>query len=161
MKILIGTILVMTFSLSGCSSQKKLVENPPFEMGQATCQSWVGGRPESGSGIKLEIPILLENTDNMKMQQAYFRGKMANIKVRSKDGKLVATANFLNKSLEKPDIIMHEDAKQEVGNQPPKLEEKFPFEISQDECVVSYLDGDKVKYFKIENIKEKKPLIYK
>ncbi len=160
MRIFTYTILAMVFSLSGCSSQKKLVKNVPFEMGQATCQSWTGGRPESGSGIKLEIPVLSENMDNMKMQQAFFRGKIADINLESREGNWIATANFMKVNSEKQDIIMHEDAKQEVGNQPPKLQEKFPFEISADECVVSYIEGNRIKYFKIEGVKEKKPLLY-
>jgi hypothetical protein len=161
MRILLITVFAMVFSLSGCSSQKKLVKNAPFEMGQATCQSWTGGRHESSSGIKLEIPLLAEQMNDMKMQQAFFRGKVADLKLESREGEWVATANLMNRSIEKPDIIMHEDSKEEVGNQPPTLQEKFPFEISPNECVISYMDGDKVKYFKIEGVKEKKPLIYK
>lgn len=161
MKILIGTILVMTFSLSGCSSQKKLVENPPFEMGQATCQSWTGGTAQSGSGIKLELPVSNLPSEGTMMQQAYFRGKVADIKLEDREDGKVATANFINRNAEKPDIVMHSDSREEVGNQPPKLKDKFPFELSIDQCVVSYLDGDKVKYFKIEGVKEKKPLIYR
>jgi hypothetical protein len=115
MRILLITVFAMVFSLSGCSSQKKLAKTAPFEMGQVTCQSWTGGRAESGSGIKLEIPVLSENMDNMKMQQAFFRGKVADISMNTIEGK----------------------------------------------CVISYMDGDKVKYYKIEGVKEKKPLIYK
>lgn len=155
MKILIGTILVMTFSLSGCSSQKKLVKNPPFEMGQAMCQSWVGGRPEGGSGIKLEVPISNLPSEASMMQKAYFRGKIANLKLEDREEGKIAIANFMNESAKKADIIMHADSREEVGNQPPKLKEEFPFELSPDQCVVSYLDGDKVKYFKIEGVKEK------
>jgi len=153
------TILAMIFTLSGCSSQKKLVKNHPFELGQATCQTWVGGRPESGSGINLEIPV--SNSPNEKMQQAYFREKVATVKLNTVDGKLVAKASFLNANADKPDIVMHSDGTKEVGNQPPKLQEKSPFEMADDECVISYLDGDKMKYFKIEGVKEKEPLIYK
>jgi hypothetical protein len=161
MRILLITVFAMVFSLSGCSSQKKLAKTAPFEMGQVTCQSWTGGRAESGSGIKLEIPVLSENMDTMKMQQAFFRGKVADISMSTLEGKWMASANFMNKSTEKPDMVMHSDSKQEVGNQPPTLQEKFPFEIGDNECVISYMDGDKVKYYKIEGVKEKKPLIYK
>lgn len=159
MRVFTYTILAMIFTLSGCSSQKKLVKNHPFELGEATCQTWVGGRPESGSGINFEVPVLA-NSD-LKMQQAYFRGKVADINMKTVDGKLMAKASFMNTNLDKPDIIMHSDATKEVGNQAPKLQEKSPFEIEADECVISYLDGDKVKYFKIEGVKEKQALIYK
>ena len=154
-------IIVLTLSLSGCSSQKKMVENPPFELGTATCQSWTGGRVESGSGLLLQIPVLSENLDNMKLQQAYFRGKIADLKLKSTDNGWVAESNFITRAAGKPDMTMHADAKQEVGNQPPMPKEKFPFELENNQCVLSYLDGDTVKYFKVEGIKEKKPVFYK
>ncbi len=160
MRIFTYTILAMVFSLSGCSSQKKLVDNPPFELGQATCQAWKGGRAETGSGMLLEIPVLSENLDNIKIQQAYFRGMLADVAVTSNQGNWVAKANFTNNNAGKPDMVMHEDATKEVGNQPPSKQVKFPFELGSDECVISYMDGDTVKYFKIEGIKETKARIY-
>ena len=96
----------------------------------------------------------------MKLQQAYFRGKIADVSLKSNDGSWFAEANFKNTNMGKPDMVMHADSKKEVGNAPPKLNEKIPFELQEDECVLSYLDGDKVKYFKLVGIKEKKPLIY-
>lgn len=161
MKIFTYSALALIFSLSACSSQKKLVDNPPFDLGQATCQSWTGGRPESGSGILLEIPLMGENIDGMKMQQAFFRGMMTDVSIATKDGKQMAKANFRKPSPEDMDLTMHADPKEEVGNKPPKKKGKFPFELTQDECVLSYMDGETIKYFKIENVKEKKPLIYK
>lgn len=161
MRILILSIIAMTFSLSGCSSQKKLVNKFPLELGEATCQSWVGGRPEAGSGLKLEIPVLSDKTDDIQLQQAYFRGKIADLKLKSKEGKWIATANFRNTNLEKPDIIMDADATKEVGNQPPQFKTEIPFELETNECVISYLKGDTIKYFKIDNVKEQEPLIYK
>lgn len=160
MKAFTYIILAMAFSISGCSSQKKLVDDPPFETGEASCQAWVGGRAESGSGTKLQIPIGSTLPENMAMQQAFFRGKIADIKLESVDGKTVATANFMNSNDNKPDVVMHADATKEVGNQPPQLKEDFPFELEPDECVISYTVGDTVKYTKIKGVKEKKPLVY-
>ena len=160
MRIFTYTILAMVFSLSGCSSQKKLVDTTPFELGQATCQSWEGGRAEAGSGIKLEIPVL-NDLNGVTMQQAYFRGMMADLNVDSNDGKQMVKANFRRGNSEKMDIVMHEDSRKEVGNQPPTKKEEFPFELTDDQCVISYMDGNTVKYFKIEGIKEKKAQIFK
>lgn len=130
-------------------------------MGETTFQTWVGGRPESGSGINLEISLLPTNNTEIKMQKAYFRDNVAPIKLNTVNGKLIAKAVFVKTNLEKPDIISHSDSSKEVGNQPPKLKEKSPFKIAANECVISYLDGEKTKYFKIESIKEKEPLLYK
>ncbi len=161
MKAITYMIIVLTLSLSSCSSQRKMVDQAPFEMGQATCQAWAGGRAETGSGLVLEIPILSENLDEMKLQQAFFRGKIADLKMENTEKGWVAKANFKNQNVGKPDMVMHSDSKQEVGNQPPKLKEKFPFELGKDQCVLSFLDGDTVKYYKVENIKEKKAKMFK
>ena len=160
MKALTYVVLILGLSFTGCKSQKKLVENPPFELGEATCQRWVGGRAESGSGILLQVPILNDNMDEMKFQQAFFRGRVTDVSMKSNDGSWFAEANFRNKTDEKPDMIMHSDSEKEVGNQPPKFKEKMPFELGENECVLSYMEGDKVKYYKVSGIKEKKPLIY-
>ena len=145
--------------MSSCSSQKKWADNPPVALGDATCYNWVGGMAESGSGTMLNIP--LENElEGVSMQQAYFRGKITDINLVNTEDGWVARANFKKQRMEKPDIVMHSDSTKEVGNQPPKLEEEFPFELKQDECVISYVDGDIIKYFKVSNIKELKPKIY-
>ena len=138
-----------------------MVETPPFELGNATCQEWKGGRPESGSGLLLEIPVLSENLEQTRLQQAFFRGKITDITMESGDKGWIAKAKFRNSKMAKPDIVMDVDSKKEVGNKPPKAEEKFPFELGQNECVVSYSEGETIKYFKIEGIKEKSPLFYK
>lgn len=138
-----------------------MVAEAPFEMGDATCQAWSGGRAETGSGLLLEIPILSENLDEMKLQQAFFRGKIADVKIENTEKGWVAKANFTNGNAGKPDMVMYADSKQEVGNQPPAVKEKFPFELEADQCVLSFLDGDTVKYYKVENIKEKKPKMFK
>ncbi len=160
MRTMTYIILALGFSLSGCNSQKKLVENPPFETGEATCQQWVGGRAESGSGTLLQIPLSNDNVGQRKLQKAYFRGKVADIKMKSNDGVWFAEANFKKKRTNKPDITMHRDPKKEVGNQPPPIKEEFPFELGESECVISYEEEGKTKYFKISDIKEKKPLLY-
>lgn len=163
MKILIGTILVMTFSLSGCSSQKKLVENPPFEMGQATCQSWKGGTAQSGSGIKLEASMKYDNSEDIAVKAVFFRGNTMQCKVERTDSGFIVEANY-NKTT-KPDIVMHGDSKEEVGNQPPKLTDKemADFKLDNDEAILIYTVGssNKSNYYKIEGVKEKKPLIYR
>ncbi len=161
MKNILYSALIMIFSLSSCTPQKKLVATTPFQIGETTCQSWVGGRPESGSGIRLNIPMLSDDMQGVQVQQAYFRGKVADLKMKTEDGKKFATANFQNNPGDKPDLIMDADAKKEVGNSAPELKDKFPFELEPTECVISYLDGDTVKYHKLEGVKELKPLIYK
>ncbi|MEM1339396.1 MAG: hypothetical protein AAF634_02805 [Bacteroidota bacterium] len=160
MKSVLYMILVLTLSFSSCSSQKGIVSEPPLELGDATCQSWKGGRAESGSGMLLTVPVSGADMEQIQLKRAYFRGKVTEVALEdSKDGWLIK-ANFLNTNFEKPDIIMDADPKKEVGNRPPTPKVKFPFELEQDQCVISYMDGDQEKFFKIEGVQEKKPLLY-
>ncbi|NNC33939.1 MAG: hypothetical protein HKO09_03580 [Croceitalea sp.] len=160
MRLTTYVFVTILFSLSACSSQKKLANDPPFEVGKTTCQKWVGGLAESGTGMLLEIPISNMATDGVVMHQAYFRGMVTNLNLENHEGQKIAKANFMNKKNQKPDMIMSGNSLDEVGNQAPKQKEKFPFDLSPDQCVISYMEGNTVKYIKIQGIKEKRPLIY-
>ena len=154
-------LLAMVFSLLGCSSQKKFETQAPFELGDASCQSWTGGRAEGGSGMLLTIPVSGENMEEMQLRKAYFRERVADLTLEDTEDGWLVKANFLDQTLDKPDIIMHADPKKEVGNRPPRPKAKFPFELGQDQCVISYMEGDTEKFFRIEGVQEKKPLIYR
>ena len=75
MKNLALTIVVAVFSLTACSTQKKLMKNAPFTTNQAVCYDWVGGRAESGSGVVLEIPIRGELVGAMEFKEAFLEVK--------------------------------------------------------------------------------------
>ena len=55
------------------------------------------------------------------------------------------------------DVIMDGDATKEALNIPP---EKIPFQLNENEAVVSYFENDKMVYYKISNIEEKEILAY-
>ncbi len=154
-------LVMMLFSFSACVPQKKLVDDVPFELGKPTCYDWVGGRAESGRGTILQLPLVKDAMATPKLQQAYFRGKVADIKMEKTTDGWLAKANFRKNSGEKRDRVMHADPMKEVGNQPPMIKEKFPFELKDDECVISFLDGDTVRYFKVSNIKQTKQKNYR
>ena len=58
---------------------------------------------------------------------------------------------------------MHEDPIMEVGNQPHgeiKEKEEYPFNLEQNEAVVSYRHKGKIRYAKITGVKDKSPVIF-
>ena len=166
MKQFLYLTILAIMGLSSCSSQKKLQTNPPFTIDGPTCQKWTGGMESSGSGLEVRIPLTNLETESIIMQQLYFRGDSTDISTETVNGQRFAIGRFSNGSLKKPDIIMHADPKKEFGNQPPKLKtgEKaaFPFELKNDEAVISYMigDGKTMRYTKISGIKDLQPLIY-
>lgn len=155
--ILLGMIII---GFSSCSSSQKLQKEIPFAVTSATCQEWVAGVQGGGSGINVTFVAdnLAEN--NIQLDSIFFRGQKAAVMMLEEKGKKNCSARFVTPKLEKPDIIMHKDPKKEFGNKPPKLQEKIPFELADNEAVISYTQAGKVKYFKIENIKQKSKLFY-
>lgn len=148
--------------LTSCSSQKKLVTNVPFTIGDGYCQEWTGGKEESGKGILVKIPV--SEMEGYTLEGIYFRGQMSSVSMEEKNGQKYAVANLQKLSNAKPDIVMHADPKQEVGNQPPRMKNKeeldFPFELKDSEAVLSFSKKGKTKYCKVSGIKDKAAMIY-
>ncbi len=143
-------------SFSKCASTKKLQDSIPVEIGNAYCQRWVGGIQGGGSGIDLYIPI--ESSRNiMVFDSVYFRGKQTKLEL---DNETVFIGRFKTENNQKEDIIMSSEPHAEYGNKVPAISGKIPFELEDSECVVSYKEGKKIKYFKITGIKEKKMIAY-
>ncbi len=156
-KLLLATILLI-MGLSGCSSQKKIEAKAPFTVKNATCESFVGGREESGSGFVVKLPIAAEENADITYQKLYFRGHILSLQEGSDEDNMILEAVYRRAEGSKPDIIMHADPKKEVGNQPPKLKPRkkdFPFSLNPDQAVIEYTHGGDTKYFMIEGIKDK------
>ena len=156
MKQMMATLIVLTLGLSGCSSQKKLSEEAPFVVKDAVCQTWVGGREESGKGMEVRLDLSSISEDQVELHQLFFRGRVADITISTSEKGTMATCNFIEQEKQ---ISMHSDPMKEVGNQPPRMksaeEKKFPFELGPDEAVISYREGDHVRYYKITGVVEK------
>ncbi|MGB5820128.1 MAG: hypothetical protein WBG90_11650 [Saonia sp.] len=157
-------VLVLSMGFSSCSSQKILETKTPFIIGSASCQEWIGGREESGSGLTLKVPVSNSIDNTIIFRNVYFRGKMTEVYRNTVDGELFVMGKFVSEKIDKPDIVMHADSTQEVGNQPPKLNKKntmeSPFELKNDEAVLSYIENGTEKYVKISGIQERPALIY-
>ena len=155
--ILIVTILfVIVTSFSNCSSTKKLQDKTPIALGEAYYQNWVAGVRGGGAGLNIFIPA---NDTTIKFDSVYFRGKGAKLEV--KPGKnLFYVGRFINEFNQQKDIIMSNEPNAEFKNPKPALVEKIPFELKDNQCVISYKDGETTKYFKVDNIVEKKLIPY-
>ena len=106
-------------------------------------QHWISGVQEGGSGINLMISKIV--MPNIIPITVFFRNQEAVIEVKKFD----YVARYTTHSNQQKEYN-----KAMVG------EKDFPFDLENDEAVLSYLDKGKKKYLKLTNIPEKEMLAY-
>ena len=141
MKYLYSCFILFCLCLTSCTSQKKLQTEIPFDIGKATCQQYVGGREESGSGTELKIPVSLLDNSDIEVSEVYFRGKQVKALVHTVENKKVIVVRIPKDS--------------------PESAETLDLSLNSDEAVISYLENGVIRYAKVKGIKQKQPLIYK
>ncbi|WP_242203372.1 hypothetical protein [Aestuariivivens insulae] len=150
-----GIITLVAVSFSQCASTHKMLDSIAVVFGEVYYQTWVAGVKDAGSGINLYIPIK-SKPDNIVMDSVYFKGKRA--KLEQSNPKLYI-ARFSN-TLNKPDIVMSNAPYAEYGNKVPRLKQHTPFELKDNECILSYVENNKKKYYRISGIIKKEPIFY-
>lgn len=152
---LIGMLFLMA-SFSQCSTAQKLQKKAPIEFGETYAQEWVAGIKGGGSGINVFVPV---NDTSIPLDSMFFRGQKVKLEfIKGKQALYVG--RFLTVVNQNQDIILSSDMKEEAKNKLPKLKADIPFDIDDNECIVTYLKGDKTLYFIISNIKMEQPLHY-
>jgi hypothetical protein len=150
--LLLLTVLMTSFSQ--CSSAQKLQTKAPIAFGDVYCKKWVSGVAQGPSGLDIYIPV---KGNAVQLDSVYFRGKGAKLEINESNN-LLYIGKFASTSKEKTDLIMSSNSKQEYGNKPPTLPVEIPFELAPNECVVSYKVNGKTKYYKLENVVEKRDM---
>lgn len=154
---LFSSILIMAL-FTQCGSAQ-FDKNPPFTINKAYYQDWVGGRPGSnGTIVTIEFSDI--PTKDVTFDSIFLGRKIMKAEHTISDNKNMLSANFVVTSEADKNIIMHSDPSKEFGNQAPEKLEKTPFELSDNECVISYMVKDKKHYFKIENLLKEKTIYY-
>lgn len=152
MKKFIGTGLLILLSIAffSCGASKVKAQNEaPFKVLEATYTNWASEQPNL-VGTTLRITI---NNKDIQLDSVYFRNNSASLKRVDSDENSVFTGSFTT-SKTPHDLILHADPKEEFGNKPPIEVFKLPFEIKENEAVVSYFFKDKINYYKILEVKE-------
>jgi hypothetical protein len=151
----ISAIIIMSFSQ--CSSAQ-FDKKAPVTITDAFYKNWVGGIP-GVKGVLITIKAKVPETDII-FDSIYFNNKMVKLKSQLQNDELILTGNFTVSS--KTDhIIMHADPKEEFGNKPPNISNKIPFELQDNEAVISYFIKSKKRYYKLSNIKKENTSYYK
>ena len=149
--VLLMVALFAMMSFSKCSSAKSLEKKPPISLDGAYYQHWVSGVKGGGSGYNIYIPVL-SNPDKMQLDSVYFKGRRVKLQLM---GESLYVGRFKTQDNSREDMVMSSEPLAEYGNNLPKLPEKVPFELNENECVISFSAGKRTKYFKVENISKK------
>ncbi len=138
-------------SFSKCGSTQKLSKLLPISIGEVYYQEWIAGVKGGGSGFNIYIPIE-SNPNNIILDSVFFKGKQVKLEHSNNS---ISIGRFKTSVNQKQDIIMSSNRLAEYGNKVPELTKKSPFNLNEDECVVSYKFKNKVRYFKIDKILKK------
>ncbi|MBT8394710.1 MAG: hypothetical protein HKO81_04265 [Flavobacteriaceae bacterium] len=161
MKLLVKLILliIVVIGFTQCSSAQKLEKEAPFKIGKVYFQSWVAGVKGGGSGINIFIPIESISQNKIELDSVYFRGHSSILETKFNRPDFFI-GRFSTATNQQRDLIMSNEPYAEYRNVEPQINTKIPFKLKDDECIVSYIEGNMTKYFLIENVVEEKPVHY-
>lgn len=148
------SLLFVLIICTQCASQQ-IDKKSPVEIKDAYFQKWISGIEGGGSGFMVYIEVK-EKTD-VQLEYAYFKGKK--IKLEHKLSELVYVGHYSVVS-KRPELIMSDNPKEEFKNQLPNVEEKIPFTLKENECMVSYIKNGRKGFFKLQNITEREMEAY-
>lgn len=129
-----------------CAVKKNLETNAPFELGEPFGQKWLVENNPKKEGYDVIIPIISLDEDEAVLHNLYHRGEMINVEIEMRETGMVAVAEFPSKE--------NRIELKQVNEEP------FPFLLSEAEAVLSYLHNDKVRYIKINGIRQNPVMAY-
>ncbi|VAW12037.1 hypothetical protein MNBD_BACTEROID03-1536 [hydrothermal vent metagenome] len=151
MKSSISILALWVIIVSSCSPQKKLEVTAPFTLGEVYSEKWiVEDKPENG-GYEVTISILSLDSKEAVLQNLYHKGQIANLTIELREIGTVALAEYAEIEPVEQDTVPV-DLKNET--------ELFPFQLTDTEAVLSYLHNEKVKYFKLNGIRQNPVKVY-
>lgn len=146
--------LFMTFlvlSTYQCSSSKQaalqtnqiaLQEKPTFQIDEVVFQEWYAGIKVGGTGFNIFLPNIT-NDNNITLENVYFRNLQ---------GKIVKGDGFYTAVLKNPSPYYTWEY--------PEKPADYPFDLKENECVISYIENSQRKYFKTTTLNEKAGAYY-
>lgn len=155
---LLSSILIMTLIIH-CGSAQQFDKKAPFTINKAYYQNWVGGRRGS-TGTLITLELASEISSDVEIDSLYFNHKICKLNINSYGKKYSITGNFSKSTRREKDLIMDADPRKETRNKIPDVKLYFPFEIADNECVISYEIKGKKHYYKVENIQKEKTIYY-
>ena len=119
-----------------------LQNNASFQLNEVNFQEWYAGIKVGGTGFNIVLPNIT-NDDNVVLETVYFR----NLTGKLVKGKGKYSATLKNSSLDY------------TWDYPEKPSD-YPFDLSPNECVISYKEDGQLKYMKVATLTEKAGAYY-
>lgn len=131
---------VTLFSFFQCTSTKIATSNfekqTPFTVKSVVFQEWYAGIKVGGTGINIFVPVY-NIEEGVTINEVYFR----NLR-----GKLVKNESKYTAVLKHPSSnYTFQKAEKSID---------YPFNLKDDECVISYSENGQIKYHKIISLNE-------
>jgi hypothetical protein len=146
-------VLFLVIAFSKCATTQ-FEQNPPFVITSAVFNNW-SVKSTAAKGVIVNIGY--DSKYVVKFDSIYFSKSAEKLSTSKVKEKKIISANF--SSTVKPDLILEENSTKELYNQFPAIK-KMPFELKQNEAIISYKRKDKTKYFKIKSIKKGKTFFF-
>ncbi len=144
-------MLLGVVAFTQCATSQKIEMNTALQIKDAFFQEIPSGIANGPTTLFVSFEI--EGTNEVELTDAFFRGKKIELKKASSNANTYE-GNYVY-PVKEQDLIMSGDSNAEFGNQLPKIEEKIPFELKGNECMLQYTHKGKEKQFKIEKLKQK------
>ncbi|RNC88210.1 MAG: hypothetical protein ED556_03230 [Winogradskyella sp.] len=122
----------------------KLEKNAPTSFKEIYIKNWVSGVKGGGSGINIFIEI---DSKELVLDSVFFRKKSVKLETKPSDPQL-----FIGRFMSE---VNSEETSLSITNSKDDKNLSFPFNLKDDECVVSYTQNGQIKYYKLTNIVEK------
>lgn len=142
------TIIGILFFYS-CSSTTKTSENTlPFKILEATYSNIKAEQ----SNINTVLVLIKTNNSTIKLDTLFFRNTRAVMEFNDETSTYISNIELPNTKI---NLQLDINPKNEFGNQVPNISPKIPFELKQNEAIVSYLYKGENHYHKILNVLKK------
>ena len=140
--------LLFTLSIVTCKSIS-LETKPPFTITEASYKSWVGGQP-GVHGINVYLSYTSKST--VDFDSIYFRNRVVKLSKKQLPATQILMGYFNTSTVNSiEDLKSQKEGPKKDHSQKQKLQ--IPFILKQDEAVISYTEGNGVKYYKVLNLK--------
>ncbi|WP_440879636.1 hypothetical protein [Tenacibaculum sp. C7A-26P2] len=135
-------------SFSQCVSQK-FENNPPFTIKSAIYKNVTGGRAGNNS---LDIHLTFSSKKKIEFDKLYFQNRITKAVIEIKSGVKYIMGRY-NTSPQNPRFLFDKATleSKEIKN---GKQEKFPFELKENEAILSYKEHGTIKFYKISSLKK-------